>query len=110
MEFQSEKTKIHLVQKRVRDFYRTILRNFIIKDHLDNTLITSINPSNPRNFIELNKIHFGAQVEIMLNEFNIDLNELNNFKIRCLDFYVELCIQIKKRFDFNNPVLEYASI
>nr|XP_023013328.1 uncharacterized protein LOC111503289 [Leptinotarsa decemlineata] len=108
LEFQSEKTKIHLVQKRVRDLYRTLLRNFIKKEHIDKTPIQNINPSNPRSIIELEKMYLGAQVELMINDFEV--NDVRDFKLRCLDFYIELCTQIKNRFDFENPVLNYVSI
>lgn len=109
LEFQSEKTKIHLVQKRVKDLYRTLVRNFIKIEHLNKTPIKNINPSNPRSFIELDRIYFGAQVELMIND-NFDANDVRDFKLRCLDFYIELCTQIKNRFDFENPVMEYVSI
>lgn len=37
-------------------------------------------------------------------------NSVNNFRLRCLDFYIELCSQIQKRFSFNDPILNFCKI
>ncbi|CAH1099871.1 unnamed protein product [Psylliodes chrysocephalus] len=39
-----------------------------------------------------------------------DKSELHNFRLRALDFYIELSIQIKKRFNFGDPVLDFFKI
>lgn len=109
LEFQSEKSKIHLVQKRVKELYKTLIRNYIKKEHIDKNPLKSINPSDPRFFIELNQIYFGAKVDLVDTK-SLKENDVKNFKLRCLDFYIELCIEINKRFNFENPVMEYISI
>ncbi|CAH1379253.1 unnamed protein product [Tenebrio molitor] len=37
-------------------------------------------------------------------------NDIDSFRIKCLDFYVELCLQIRNRFNFQDKVLEYATV
>lgn len=44
----------------------------------------------------------GAKVELFLNNHSIAQNELNKIRINILNFYVELCEQIRKRFEFND--------
>ncbi|KAG5879309.1 hypothetical protein JTB14_025637 [Gonioctena quinquepunctata] len=60
------------------------------------------------NYLPLEELYCGAKAKVFINETNIDKAEVNNFRIRVLDYYVELARQIKKRFDFNNKVLLFA--
>ncbi|KAJ8930521.1 hypothetical protein NQ314_016668 [Rhamnusium bicolor] len=65
--------------------------------------------SDPKYFIKLEDIYFGAKVELPILNGNVEVMELKNFRLRALEFYVELCQQIKKRFNFENPVLQFIS-
>ncbi|VEN37309.1 unnamed protein product [Callosobruchus maculatus] len=109
LEFQSENPKLHLLLRRVKDLYRTILRNFIKKSHLDTIPLESLDPGNPRYFIELNNIYLGVNVELLLSNQAVPQNDMHNFRLRVLDFYVELCKQIKSRFNFKDPYLKFIA-
>lgn len=93
LEFQAEKPRLHLLLNRINDLYRNILRNYIKKEHLDHVPIKNVKIADPRNFISLQNIYFGAKTEILLSNENIDPNELHNFRICALDFmcYGFLC-------------------
>jgi hypothetical protein len=82
----------------------------VIKNHE----IANINVKDPSIYRSVDNIHFGGKVDAYLknpeNEFKIAAADLHNFKLRCLDFYVELCVQIKKRFNFQDKILLYASL
>lgn len=93
----------------MRDLYRNILRNFLKKDYLDQVRLQVVDPSNPRNFIPLDDIYFGAKTELLIKSGKIEAKEVHNFKTHALSFYVTLAEQIKKRFDFDNPVLRFVS-
>ncbi|KAJ8912030.1 hypothetical protein NQ315_000523 [Exocentrus adspersus] len=105
----SEKPKIHMILKRVTDLYRSILRNYIKKEYIDNIDFKDVDSNNPRHFMPLEKIYYGANVEILISQQTLDKNDLHNFRIRALDFYVELSTQVKSRFKFNDPVLKFVS-
>lgn len=109
LEFQSERPKLHLLLSRITDLYRTLLRSFIRKTHLDGTSLQDINVTNPEHYTEVENIYFGAKVDVAIAKQTIDSKELNNFRLKCLDFYVELANQIKSRFRFDNPVLTFVS-
>lgn len=51
IEFQSEHCKISCLGERIRSLYRTILKNFVKNEYLDNIAIEDIDPKNPRNFL-----------------------------------------------------------
>lgn len=111
MELQSESPQVpHLLDK-ITNLYKTLLKNFIdnkIRNRIGDDL--KINIHNPSNHLPLEKIYYGAKVELIVkNSTKISKMELENFRVRCLDFYLELCTQIRNRFDFNNPYYNYAA-
>ena len=50
VEFQSEQVKIHKLDARISDLYRTILRNFMRKDYLESTELSKSIGIIPANF------------------------------------------------------------
>lgn len=111
IEFQSEKNKLHLLLKRTSSLYKNILRNFLAPDYLkiNENSLKNIDPKNPKNFLPIEKIYFGTRVELFSYE-NINKTEVNNFRLKCLEFYIELSAQLKSRFDFEDPVLKFVQV
>ncbi|CAH1183927.1 unnamed protein product [Phaedon cochleariae] len=108
LEFQSEKPKIYILSQRISELFRTLLRNYINVTHLNTTELDNISPSNPDHFLPIENMYFGSKVQIMIQEVN-DPQEIQKFRVNALAFYVELCCQIKKRFNFNDPLLTFLS-
>ncbi|KAJ8914340.1 hypothetical protein NQ315_011328, partial [Exocentrus adspersus] len=104
LEFQAEKPKIFNMLTRVSDFYRSLLRSYLKKVYIDNTNLNDVECKNPEYFLPLESIYLGAKTEILMSKDNLDKTELHNFRLRCLEFYTELASQIKKRFDFTDPI------
>lgn len=44
------------------------------------------------------------------NLANLSNNDLHSFKFKCLDFYIELCQQIKTRFNLGDKHLKFAEL
>ncbi|CAH1107387.1 unnamed protein product [Psylliodes chrysocephalus] len=110
IEFQSEHCKIFTLSTKINSLYKTILRNYLKKGYIGNTSLELIDPKNLRNFIILEEVYFGAYVEAASNNpQNPRQTEIHDFKLRALEFYIELCTQIKNRFSFNDPVLKFCS-
>lgn len=107
LEFQSEEPKIYKLLPNVKMFYRTILRNFISMQKLNAADISQISPTNPDNFLSEKELYLGAKAEKMLSEINISPEELRKLKTNVLSFYVELASQIRQRYDFANPLLQF---
>lgn len=53
-----------------------------------------------------NEIYLGTYVKQKLHNFKINQNKLDEFIENCTSFYVELCDQIFKRFDFDDITLK----
>lgn len=104
IEMQSEHIKIHTLYKNVENVLRTILECFIKRAHLDRTSMENIEYKNPRQFVEIEDMYLGAFVTATIKNKSHELTdeELLNFRKNCLNFLIESCQQIYKRFDFKN--------
>lgn len=106
VEFQSEETRIHVLHAKVSLLHNQILKNFIIKSKVNEE---GLNIANPNNFLPLNQIYFEAKVELLFIQERLVEFEIDKFKTNCLAFYVELCTQIKTRFNFKDPILIFLN-
>lgn len=107
--FQSEDTQIHTLHSRIINLYKIVLRNFVKKAIVDKTDLSKILPSNPDCYLKLEEIYMGANVQMFLDNHPICPKELNKVRINILNFYVELCMQMRKRFKFDDKVLIFLT-
>lgn len=112
LEFQSENFKIDVLLPRLRGLFKTILKNFMSKEYVDKTPLHQINPVNPRQYLPIEDIYCGAQVDLFLAKekdgfVRREGQEVEKFRKNVLSYYVELILQIKQRIDFNNALLMY---
>ena len=59
-----------------------------------------IEPSVPYFYKDTHDINFGGRCDALLAQQPL-LDQENRFRLDCLRFLVELCSQIKRRFDFS---------
>lgn len=108
-EFQSESVMIHTAYSNICAFYRTILSNYVKKDVLKSKSDPfEVEFKDPSNFLPENEWYCGSKVESMLADKNVLEklgSEASRFRLRCLDFYVELSKQISQRFKGLSDVL-----
>ncbi|KAB0790539.1 hypothetical protein PPYR_15060 [Photinus pyralis] len=112
LDLQSEKPKAPILLEELRTLYKTILKYFIKKEILDRQEIIDIDIKKPSSYIDIKSIYFGANAELYLsnlNENDITNNDLHSFRLRCLDFYIELCTEIRRRFNFKDKHLNFIS-
>lgn len=109
LQFQSETTQIQILYSRFTSIYKTILRNFIKKEVMDEMELSKISPSNPDYFVNLERIYIGARAQLFLQENYVPIDEINKIRTNILSFYVELSLQIRKRFKFDDPKLKFLS-
>lgn len=112
LEFQAEDPKIPFLLERVSSLYKLILKNFIKKEVLTKQSdLNRLNVTEPQNYLDINNIYYGAKVDLLLiQNKNLGTQEVQNFKVKALHFYVELCVEIKKRFNFSDQNLQFASL
>lgn len=107
-EMQSSHPKIHKIYGNLIATYKTILECFIKRDVLITTPPEKINFKDPHNYYPLADIYLGAKVAI--SEIKLINDQKHMLRTRCLDFFVESCVQINSRFDFNNDIFKNLSI
>lgn len=98
---QSEKPQIHKLYKEVTNILKTFLDCFIKPDVLKKN-IYEIDYNNPRNFLDINDMYFGAAINASHDNKSI----LNAVKIKCLDFYIEAVKQVLLRFPVKDSIVE----
>lgn len=105
-EMQAEHPKIHIVYKNVSQTLRTFFDCFLKREYLTNIPIENVNFKDSNNFMDINEVYYGARAtSTLLNCSKISPEQVNLFKCRCLDFYIEACHQITVRFPLkNNPL------
>lgn len=79
----------------------------ITREYLTSTPIENVDFKNPRNFMDIDTVYYGAAASntLLSSSENLNSDQVNLFKRRCLDFYSEACKQITTRFALkNNPI------
>ncbi|CAH1111420.1 unnamed protein product [Psylliodes chrysocephalus] len=101
LEMQSESTKIHTLHGKIKNVLRSLLDCCIKKEYLEKPPIEDIQYKNPRFFLPIEEMYLGAYVvgSVTNKTHNLNAEELQNFRTRCLDFLIESYAQIYKRFN-----------
>lgn len=105
-EMQAEGARIHILYSHVCASLKTLLDCFLKRSYLNATNIEDVNFKNPHNFLDMHEMYFGAKVmDTLLNDNSLTADQLNLFRTRCLQFYIEASEQIIQRFPLkNNPL------
>ncbi|KAG5881883.1 hypothetical protein JTB14_008696 [Gonioctena quinquepunctata] len=101
--FQREKPSITSLLSVLKKHFKILLRSFLKHDYVEKTKINSIDPLNVHQYSNIENMYFGATTELLYATLSKD--ELLTFKKHALDFYITLSLQIKKRIDFNDTIL-----
>ncbi|XP_075543858.1 zinc finger BED domain-containing protein 5-like [Dermacentor variabilis] len=99
-EMQSEETRIHLLHEKVSAMLKCILECYIKRDYLEATPLSDVRYKDPAKFLPLEEIYLGAKPTAALagNTHGLNDNQVHNFRLRCLDFFIEAAHQIYLRF------------
>lgn len=85
IEFQSEKPKIHLLYLRVSSLFKTILKNYLKNEYVNNSNnIFKINPQNPCENLPDNEIYLGLKTQTLLKKHNISKDRSRQFYNNCI--------------------------
>lgn len=106
-EMQSQTVKIHILYKNISNIIRTIFDCFIRRNYLSITPLEEVEFKNTRNHLVIEEVYFGANVAKSILDLQLSSEQLNFFRCRCLDFYIEACSQIISRFPLKNNYLQH---
>lgn len=112
LEFQSEATQLPFLYNRISTLYKTILIFFMDVGYVNDTPVLQINPKWTTKARK--DMYLGEATEALLVNLNLSETNLNQFCNNCLNYYVELAVQIQKRFSdlpkYENSNLLYPDI
>lgn len=100
--FQSETTEIQNLYNEMQNLLKTIMSNFLKTNLLKTENFFLINYKDKNNFLDIEEIYLGVYVRDVLSDSQINENDKHDVIINCINFYIELCEQILKRFEFEN--------
>lgn len=110
-EFQSERPRVHIILKTLKSLYKTILSNYMTDAAINSVDLNSIDFTNPKNFLEVDNIYIGANAQnLILNSKSLSVENIREIKKSCRNYYIALCKEIVKRFDFENKILKAMEI
>lgn len=111
--FQRHEPTIHVLHKKCNDLYIDLLRSFMKREELNRvTDITSIDPEDSSKFLPTNQIYLGADIHTVLQtqEYRDKADMVRVVRIRCRQFMITACQEIKKRFPLNSRKLQMCSV
>jgi len=112
--FQSERPLLHCLQAEVDKMLLNLCSNYMNIQYLKSVPIKSVEHNNPRHFLKLEEIYIGMAASQSFSDLgknkNVSKNDKELFLINCMNFYIEAVTQIKKKFDFSDPVFECLEI
>lgn len=109
--FQKDTPTIHLLYGQVRNLYVTLLRSFCRREVVDRAELTTFDPHLSSNHMPLNQIYLGSAVHglLQMNLYSSNKSMVEHVQLRCRDFMIQMCQQIKKRFDLDSRLWYMAS-
>ena len=105
VQFQSEDTMIHTLITSFRSALKVIMRCFVKQELLNRSDAFEV-PLEPRNYKDVKDILCGPNTEAYLNEERVSEKAVEQFKLTCLGFYVELVKQLRKRVNHKDKTLQ----
>lgn len=111
--FQTESPLLHRLKPETESLLKTLCSNYIKISVVKNTKnIFQINHENPHSFVEHENMYLGIQATESLNNVkdHVSKEDLFRFYTSCLNFYMKLISEIKKRFTFDDSVFSLLEI
>ncbi|XP_011858405.1 PREDICTED: uncharacterized protein LOC105555964 [Vollenhovia emeryi] len=106
--FQSDKVVIVNLYSKMKVAYTDILCSYMDRMYVLQTRLADLDPTNESKYINVQSMYLGVKVMTALSSEKLrdqppDLR--NHFFEGCRRFLITSCIELKKRFDFKDPVL-----
>ncbi|KAK4299843.1 hypothetical protein Pmani_027915 [Petrolisthes manimaculis] len=105
--FQSDKTVITELHEKVIILFKDLVLSFMKRDYINKTEFSLIDPGRSDKHLRDTEMYLGVKVLQALNDSSITARkpELQEFFQRCRNFLSVACCEIKKRYDFKDPVI-----
>lgn len=106
--FQSEKVVISYLHNKMVICYKELWSAFIEANYINRTDIAKIDPNDKSYYLPIGNMYLG--VGVFQNIDSLDQSTKLDFLERCRNFLITACLEIKKRYDFEDPILSKLSV
>lgn len=98
--FQSEKTVATFVHEKMVNSYKDLLLTFMVREYVYRTDVKEIRPDDLSQRLDMSQLYLGVGVLRHLEKPEVlaQAQLVHDFKIRCRNFLVTVCVQMKQRY------------
>lgn len=105
--FQSEAALLYRLKPETETLLRSLCANYMKRECITNTKnVFDLQHDHPNNFLSLDELYLGLNANESLGDLkqNATQNDISLFLKNCLQFYITLVSEIKKRFIFKDEL------
>lgn len=98
--FQSEKIVATFVHEKMVNSYKDLLLTFMKREYVYRTDVQEIRPDDLSHWLDISQLYLGVGVlrHLEKKEESEKAQPIHEFKIRCRNFLVTVCVQMKQRY------------
>ncbi|KAI4467892.1 hat family dimerization domaincontaining protein-related [Holotrichia oblita] len=103
--FQSEKVLISTTHSKMCSLYKDLLSSYMHTLYVQSADLHSIEPDSEANYMSIQNIYLGVHVMTLISKERYPQDLLIDFYLRCRQFLITACLQIKQRYDFADKLM-----
>jgi hypothetical protein len=109
--FQTDKVILDVLHEKMEVTYKDILLTFMKRDYIMKTPIADIDPDDKTKYLKSSELYLGIKLTNILSYDFITQRQdlLTHFYDKCQSFLRTSCLEIKKRYNFDDPILSLLS-
>lgn len=104
---------ITTLHEKMLSTYKDLFLAYMRPEYIHKTTVTDIDPGNADHFMNPQQMYLGISVLATLNtpegKQNLEEGQVTDFYIRCRNFLITACKEIKKRYSFDDASLSKLS-
>ncbi|CAI6370300.1 unnamed protein product [Macrosiphum euphorbiae] len=110
--FQTDQIVLNTLHEKMEISYKDLLMVYMKRDYVLKTPLSELDPTRNDQFLKHSDIYLGVKImnHILLDSVKRRQDLLTNFYMNCVEFLKVSCVQIKKRYDFSDPILPLLNI
>lgn len=110
--FQTDHIVLNTLHEKMEISYKDLLMIYMNREYVLRTPVSELDPMCMHQFLKHSDIYLGIKImnHILLDTVKRRQDLLTNFYSNCIEFLKVSCVQIKKRYDFSDPILPLLNI
>lgn len=110
--FQTDHIVLNTLHEKMEISFKDLLMIYMNREYVLRTPVPELDPTCMNQFLKHSDIYLGVKI---MNHISLDIVKrrqdlVTNFYSHCVEFLKVSCVQIKKRYDFSDPLLPLLNI